>query len=163
MHPKNFIFPRPFLEVKSDLDCKKTLVKTSGVTRPCWNGIQSLCLMRSSWDIFDFVEKSHSYVFIYIKIGTMSLCKSQPNFYHKQILRGDNNLNKITFWFGLWHFGIRATFKNCKIRKFWEKWKPQRLFWSSKLQNPFIESSHQIGVLRWGQNSDIATVLGSTT
>ena len=57
---KNFEFSRPFLEVKSDLDCKKALVKTSGVTRPCWNGILTLFLKRSSWDMFDFVEKSHS-------------------------------------------------------------------------------------------------------
>ena len=45
MHPKNFEFSRLFLEVKSDLDCKKGLLKTSGVTRPCWNAILSLCLM----------------------------------------------------------------------------------------------------------------------
>ena len=49
-HPKNFEISRPFLEVKSDLDFSETLLKTSGVTRPCWNGILSLCLMLGFWD-----------------------------------------------------------------------------------------------------------------
>ena len=53
-------FSRPFLGFKSALDCKKVLTWTSGVTRPWSIGIISLCLMLGSWDMFDFVEKSHS-------------------------------------------------------------------------------------------------------
>ena len=60
VHPKKIGFSRPFLEVKSDLDCKKVLTWTSGVTRPWSIGIVSLCLMLGSWDMFDFVEESHS-------------------------------------------------------------------------------------------------------
>ena len=44
-HPKIFEISRPFLEVKSDLDFSETLLKTSGVTRPWFNGIPSLFFM----------------------------------------------------------------------------------------------------------------------
>ena len=59
------------LKVTHDLDFDETLIVTFGVTRPCWNGILSLCLMFRFWDHLPNVEKSHS-KFIYIKIKIIS-------------------------------------------------------------------------------------------
>ena len=47
----NILISRPFLEVKSDLDFSKTLLKTSGVTRPSyWLILYSYCSTTSPAD-----------------------------------------------------------------------------------------------------------------
>ena len=53
-------FEGQLLKVAHDLDFAETLIITSSVTRPCWNGILNLCLTLRFWDHLPNVEKSHS-------------------------------------------------------------------------------------------------------
>ena len=68
------------------------------------------------------------------------------------------------------HFGIRELFKIEKIKKYFKKSQllknqnPRNffVFQTTESIHTFLESSRQTGIIRWGQNSDIATRLGTT-
>ena len=96
VHPKNFGFSRPFLEVKSDLDCKKVLVKTSGVTRPCWK-----CYTKPMFDAWflRYVRPSRKkslliYLYYIYKI-IFSWNSYVENVHHWNGLEDKNNYQKL--------------------------------------------------------------------
>ena len=55
-----------------------------------------------------------------------------------------------------------AKFKNSKIPILNKNQNPRNffVFWATRAIHTFLESSHQTGIIRWGQNSDIVTGLG---